>query len=219
MPIIINKILDILDFPKRIARRVDKVLFRIRDFVYGLVPSGIKRIFRLTNKILDVPYRIAFLPVHLIHKPLQWLRRPIDRVLYYVQKIIAPFTYFNNLSGGFIYNILNTTILLPSLIGVDVYFFLFPGQKKKYSWMDICFGSRLMLWGTWLYKAITKPMLLIPIFGWIFWIAMLPLGYFLALYEAFIVICPIEEIMPFLAPTAFRVKAGECAKCKCALPL
>ena len=89
----------------------------------------------------------------------------------------------------------------------------------NYSWMDICFGSRLMLWGTWLYKAITKPMLLVPVFGWMLWLVMLPLGYFLAMYEAFIIICPIEEIMPLLAPSAFRVKAGECAKCKCRMPL
>jgi hypothetical protein len=216
---IIDRVLDIFDFPKKIARRIDKSLFRVRDFVYGLVPSGVKRIAGMLNKILDIPYRIAFFPIHLICIPLRWVRRSIDVVLFYVRRIVAPFTYFNNLSGGFIYNVLNTTILLPSLIGVDVYFFLFPGERKKYSWMDICFGSRIMLWFTKLYKAITKPMLLIPIVGWLFWIIMLPLGYFLALYEAFIVICPIEEIMPFLAPSAFRVKAGECNKCKCALPL
>lgn len=177
---------------------------RIRGTITPFKDNIVARALKSIWGILDIPYTIAFAPVGIIRRPLAKIRQSVDRVLGKVFN--SPFkilSLFSNLAAGWMYNILNGTILLPTLVIMEIIYSLSPRLMDKYAWLNMCLGTRMYFIGSLVYKNVTKIFLLIPIFGWILWLACLPMGYFLALFSIFLCVCPVENLMPIIAPSAF----------------
>jgi hypothetical protein len=231
---LLSNIFSFLSFPFRIAKKVvnivgetvlSPVLLPVR-FLGGIAKKIIGTVEKSglvakINKILEIPYMIAFLPVRVLRAPTRVARILSDKIagkLYHFWPVKLLSLWANAISG-WIYNILNGTILLPSLWIMSILFYLFPQVKEKYAWTNICLEGRMYLVASLAYKSVTKIFLLVPIIGWIAWLVTLPIGYFLSFWSIWIIICPVETLMPFLSPTAFP--KASCPGCigKCELPL
>jgi len=213
---------------KKVLGLVDTVMFLPIRLPISLFGGAIRKTstfigekFGWLNKILEIPYTIFLSPVRAIRTPVRLFRIFVDKVagwLYYLFPVRILSLYANAISG-WLYNILNGTILLPSLWLTGVLFYFFPWVKEEYAWLDICLEGRMYLIGSLLYKTVTKIFLLIPVVGWVAWFVTLPFGYFLALWSIWVELCPVETLMPFLSRTGFPDHCRPGCVGKCQVPL
>jgi hypothetical protein len=214
---VLDRIDAVMFFPFRIP-------FRILKAFIGKTTGWLRQrqIFRWLDKLLELPYTIAFFPVRLLHIPTRLFRRIVDKIAGFLYRFWPGemLSLYANAVSGWLYNVLNGTILLPSLWITSAVFYFFPETKEKYAWMDMCLEGRMYLVMALLYKNITKILLLVPIIGWMLWVVALPLGYFLALWCTWIQICPVESLMPMLSRTSFpkHCAPGCVGRCQTIIP-
>ena len=149
----------------------------------------------------EIPYKIAGAPLAVISIPIKKFREAIDDVLAPIFIGLRPASCFANIASGWIYNVYHCTLGLPQSTAVELITML--PHWKKYRWMTWCTESRLCLIFSFIFKMVHKPLLCIPIVGWVLWLAMLPIYYYLKLWTLWIVICPVRNMEAFLAPTTF----------------
>jgi hypothetical protein len=169
------------------------------------VAEKIHSLIEPINRLLEIPYMIAFAPMKLILLPVRACRIVFDKISGKLFHSTSGrfMALFANVPSGWVYNFLNSTIMKPIIWLIDKILYVFPWLREDYAWMNMCLETRLYFILSLLYKGITKILLLIPCLGWVLWIVMLPFGYFLSIWSIWVTICPVETMMPFLAPTAF----------------